>query len=333
MRWIFILFFYLWLPLNEGFCQAGTDLRRNEYAHGQMGTVFKIICFAPESLKTDSIVHHAFSILDSLNLVLSDYLPDNELKHLCQKSSSGAYIDVSDVMYEVAKISLRWAKFSRGTFDITVGPYTQLWRRARRQERLPDENRLKNASGSVGYRFMKLNHDKKQILLKRRGMQLDFGGIGQGYAVDRIYAYLKSQGIPICLVDGGGDIYAGDPPPGEPGWKIGIESHEEKEEYHYISNMSISTSGDLYQYIEYEGTRYSHIVDPKTGLGVTTPRTATIIAPDAVTSDVLATVVCITGPTKGFRWLKKLKGIRALVTELEDENIRRFELGNFDFTK
>jgi thiamine biosynthesis lipoprotein len=332
MKWIYVLFFFLWLSLSEGLGQEA-DLQRYEYSHGQMGTVFKIICFAPESLKADSVVHEAFSIIDSLNQVLSDYLPDNELKHLCQKSGSGTFIDVSDVMYEVTKTSLRWAKFSNGAFDITVGPYTQLWRRARRQDLLPDQNRLKNASRIVGFRLIKLNHDEKQILLKRKGMQLDFGGIGQGYAVDQVYAYLKKSGMPISLVDGGGDIYAGDPPPGEPGWKIGIENHEENDEYLYISNMSISTSGDLYQYFEYDGIRYSHIVDPKTGKGVTTPRTAAIIAPDAVTADILATVVCITGPSKGFRLLKKLKGIRALVTEMEDGNISRYELGSFDFIK
>ncbi len=164
-------------------------------------------------------------------------------------------------------------------------------------------------------------------------MQLDFGGIGQGFAADKVYEFLKRSGIPICLVDAGGDIFAGDPPPGEPGWKIAIEDLENNEKYLYLANRSITTSGDLYNFIELNGVKYSHIIDPKTGMGITIPRTVTIIAPEAVTADVLATAVSVLGPVKGFRLIRKLTQVKALVIESENGKINRYEQGIFDFIK
>jgi thiamine biosynthesis lipoprotein len=296
-----------------------------------MGTIFKIICYAHENDSINEKIDKSFALIDSLNQIFSDYLPDSELNRLCSQSGNGYYIEVSELLFDIIQKSLYWSAFSHGIFDISVGPYTQLWRRAIRQEKIPEQTRIDQAAESVGYKYIKLNKKKMQVLLKKKNMQLDFGGIGQGYAVDMVYKQLLSMNIPICLVDGGGDIYAGDPPPGEAGWKIAFEDLEKNNKTLILKNQAISTSGDLYHFMEFKGIRYSHIIDPETGFGMTIPRTATIIAPNTTSADALTKIAIIGGPQKGFNLITKLKNVKALIIQKEGDNLKRYELGTFDF--
>jgi thiamine biosynthesis lipoprotein len=173
--------------------------------------------------------------------------------------------------------------------------------------------------------------------LLKDGMQLDLGGIGQGYAADEAYQMLKDRGLTRALVDISGDFRAGDPPPDRSGWRIEIEALKPKSanaEHStartlLISNAAVSTSGDAYNFVEIDGQRYSHIVDPKTGLGLATSCSVTIIARDAITADALDTAVCVLGVGPGLDTIRNVEGAEALFARLNGDEIQITETKGF----
>lgn len=328
MQKIILTFFLCVFIYHPVVSQGKERLKRFEFSHGQMGTIFNIVCYSDDTAAVRAVADRVFAMIDSLNLVFSDYNPESELNRLCLKSGNGKYIKVSKSLFDMIRTSLCWSKRSRGIFDITVGPYTQLWRRAIRRDEKPDPDRLARASESVGYRNIKLRRKTQSVKLKKKNMQLDLGGIAKGYTVDRIYKFLVANGIKICLVDGGGDIYAGQKPPGDEGWKVQFQELGDTKKFMTLTHRAVATSGDLYRFFEYKGTKFSHIIDPGTGMGITAPRTVSVLAPDATTADALATILSIDGPGKGFKLLKKLKDVGALIVQQEGDNIKTYQYGD-----
>jgi thiamine biosynthesis lipoprotein len=221
--------------------------------------------------------------------------------------------------------SLELSRQSDGAFDVSVGPYVQLWRKARRTEQLPTEAALAAARRSVGYQAIRFNPRERTVALLRPGMRLDFGGIAKGYAADAARDVLRAKGLTRTLVALAGDISAGDPPPGESGWRIGIQGigtgDRPLEAFIWLKNEAVSTAGDAYQFVEIGGRRYSHLVDPKTGLGITRRVSVTVIAPRGTTSDGLDTAAAILGPEQGFKLLEN-RGVAARFSTLEPAGLR-----------
>lgn len=317
----FLIFIFLF---QDVYAQQDQELGRFEYAHSSMGTLFTIVGYGPDSLHARKTVTEAFSIIDHLNLIMSDYNPESELMKLCRKSGGDAFIPVSSELFQVLRESVRWSEWSGGIFDITIGPYTQLWRRAGRKELLPDSAQIEKAGKQVGYQFIKLDTARQAVLLSRPGMQLDLGGIAKGYTVDKIYEFLRENGYDRILVDGGGDIRAGKKPPGTEGWKIRITGWNGPDSTVYISEGAIATSGDIYRYTEINGKKFSHIINPFTGYGISVPRTVTVIAPDCAEADVLASILSITGAEKGFQLLQDCKQVKVIIHEMENNRLQKF---------
>jgi len=222
----------------------------------------------------------------------------------------------------VIQESIYWSEWSDGTFDITIGPYSQLWRRAGRKDLLPDSMQLQEAKALVGYQKIKLNRAERTVMLTKSGMQLDLGGIAKGYTVDKIYNHFKANGYTEVLVDGGGDIRVGKSPPGSEGWRIRIMNGNGLDSMAYLTNCAIATSGDLYRFTEIKGIRYSHIINPFTGYGITIPRTVTVIAPNCTEADVLASILSIMGAENGFELLKKSPEVSAFIVEIEKDEYK-----------
>ena len=160
----------------------------------------------------------------------------------------------------------------------------------------------------------------KAVRLLKEGMRLDLGGIAKGYVAEKVVSFLRENGITAALADAGGDITCSNPPPGKKAWTVGINLPESKTELLTetvdIRNAAIATSGDLYQFMEYKGKKYSHIVDPRTGYGVPFQRNVTVIAPDGATADWLATA-CSILPLEQSKKLAKQNGADLLVTQLQ----------------
>jgi thiamine biosynthesis lipoprotein len=225
-------------------------------------------------------------------------------------------VRVSDDLWTVLAQSQAISEVSGGALDITVGPLTRLWRRARRWKELPEADALAAARTSVGYINLRLDPTTRTAQLLAPNMRLDLGGIAKGYAVDEAIAVVKSCGIHRALVRGSGDIAAADPPPGESGWRVGIaplHPDEPPTRFVRLANCGISTSGDARQHLIVEGRRYSHILDPRTGTPVEGRSSVTVIAPSGMLADGLDTAASVLGPEKALALIEKFPGTELLM--------------------
>ncbi|MEQ9217177.1 MAG: FAD:protein FMN transferase [Cyclobacteriaceae bacterium] len=271
------------------------EIKRYEFEHPSMGSLFRVVVYANDSARVSTLVEASFQELDSLNMIMSDYIPTSELMRLSRSSGTGKYVSVSEDLMEILKMSEYWYSWSAGLFDVTIGPITQLWRRAKRQGQLPKKQHFDGAMSSVGFKYLKID-DEKGVLLEKTNMQLDLGGIAKGYAVDMIFESLRKNEYTQCLVDGAGDLRVGEAPPGKDGWEIAINTYVGKDSTMFISNQAVATSGDFYRNLQIDGKSYSHIIDPSTGYGITVSRAVTVFANDCTTADVLASVFSVAGP-------------------------------------
>lgn len=279
-------------------------LSRFEFSQPCMGTTFRITLYAENEAQAKTAADAAFRKAHDLDAKMSDYKPDSELMKLSAKAGQGPVV-VSEELFDIIEKAQDISHITDGAFDITVGPVVKLWRLARRTREMPPSAELKSALSRVGYQKIDMNRDKSTIELKTADMKLDLGGIAKGYAADALIKILKDKGCPIALVAAGGDIVAGDAPPGKKGWYVeAVDLKNEKAQTLCLKNNAASTSGDLYQSVEIQGKTYSHIVDPKTGLGLTNRNLVTIIAPTGTAADALATALAVMDPDAGIRLME-----------------------------
>ncbi len=322
-------------------CSA--PLERFEYARDAMGTSFRIVLYAPDGWTAHDAATAAFARIDELDARLSDWRDDSELAAGARAAAQAPSppIAISDDLLRVLTRAQQVASASDGAFDVTVGPLVKLWRRSRRQGALPSTDALTASRAATGFRHLELDRARQTMRLLVPGMQLDLGGIAKGDALDVALALLRERGLDRALIVGGGDVVAGEPPPGCHGWTIGLaelrpdETMDEATDktkaaalpppgsaVHVayaveLSNAALSTSGDSSRFVVIDGQRYSHIIDPRTGLGLTRRILASVIARDGATADALATAVNILGPERGLELVEQFPGASARVETLD----------------
>jgi thiamine biosynthesis lipoprotein len=308
-------------------------LERFEYRQILMGVPVRILVYGRDKEAANAAVHAAFDRIRQLNLIFSDYDEDSEISQLTRRYIPGKPVTVSRELATVLAASLGVSRRSEGAFDVTVGPLVGLWRASRRTKCLPTAQQLAAAKRRVGYEAVHVDLAHRTVTLDKPDMRLDFGGIVKGYAADESRAVLAAHGFKQTLVALSGDISVGDSPPGEAGWKIGVAGLEppsdEPKDCVVLNNRSVSTAGDAFQFVEIAGKRYSHLVDPKTGLGITRRVTVTVIAPTGLLSDGLDSAAAILGPEKGIQLLRTAPGVSARLIELTKDGPKSFEVGDF----
>lgn len=295
--------------------EAGAqNLKRYEFEQQQMGTVFKLTFYAADDSVAEAASKRAYQHVEDLNSILSDYEPESNLNQLSARSGTIDFIPVDPVLFKVISKAQEVARQTGGAFDITTGPYVKLWRKIRRTNdpQLPSPELLRKYQQRVGYWHLKVDSSTTSVALIRPDMQLDLGGIAKGYAADEMLRVLNEYGIQAALVDAGGDIRMGDPPPGKEGWTIRIPGHQEDGKRHWITlqlaNRAVATSGDLFQHLEIGRHRYSHIINPRTGLGLTDQSMVTVVAPDGITADSYASAVSVLGADAGVSFIESKPG-------------------------
>ncbi len=311
-----------------------TELTRFEYDEPHMGTKFRIVLYAADRAKADQAAKAGFARVTQLNAIMSDYLDSSELMLLCKKFEAKSVdpVYVGDDLFYVLKKAEEASKLSEGAFDVTVRPLVVLWRQARRTQRLPAADELGAAKALVGYEKIELDEKRQTVKLKTTGMQLDLGGIAKGYAADEVLKILKKHHVENALVAAGGDIAVAGTPPGSNGWKVDIAPLPGSKEKRtlQLKDAAVSTSGDAEQFVVIDGVRYSHIVDPRTGLGVIGRQSVTVIARHGIVADSTTKLATILPPDKALAIIEKMEGVATLIVRKTEKGEDVFASKAFD---
>lgn len=307
------------------------------YTQPAMGTVFRVELYAEHKDTAERAVAAAFKRIDEINDIASDYLPESELSRL-NREPVDKTVPVGEDLFALLAESRESAQVTDGAFDITTAYAVQQWRRAKRQKKLPTSEQTATAIAMTDWRALRLDEKARTVTKLKEGLLIDLGGIGKGYAADAALAVLKAHGITQALVAGSGDLAIGDPPPGKQGWEVALRTFEggEKDDtftHVTLSSCGCSTSGDLHQFLELDGLRYSHIVNPRTGLGLTERIACTVIAPSAAASDALATGMCVLGVEKGLRLAGNISRIMVRFTQLQGPSVETVASKGFPATR
>ena len=314
---------------------AAAQMTRFSFTESKMGAPFTIVFYSKDSVQAVSIAKRCFVLVDSFNFIFSDYIDTSELSNLSKTAGVNSMpVKLSPALYDILIQSKKAYELSEGAFDITMGPLSKLWRKARKQQLFPTDSTVRSIRNLIGFNkliFDTLNH---KVRLTQPGMQLDLGGIAQGYVAQKVIDFLLSQKITQALINASGDIVMSGAPVDKDGWVVGVNLPEKTDELLnqklILKNRAVTTSGDAYQFIEKDGIRYSHIINPITGYGVTFHRNVTVIAADGTTADWLATACSILSLKKAKK-LASILGAEVLITELKRGRLKLNSTRGFRF--
>ncbi len=319
-RFFWLLFF------NVCLFSGAAQPQRFQAVQPKMGSPFALIFYADDSATAAALIVKAFALVDSLNHIFSDYDPDSELSRLSRTAGTNRFVPLSAPLLDILQQSKTAWEVSRGAFDITMGPLSRLWRQSRKEKRFPADTAIQKALEKTGFQKLKWAADGRSVQLFQNPMQLDLGGIAKGYVAQAVINFLQSNGIGAALADAGGDMACSGAPPGKAGWTIGINMPEADATLLpgtiELSGGAVATSGDIYQFTQHNGKKYSHIINPKTGYGVTARRNVTVVAKDGATADWLATACSILSIRKAKKLARRCEA--ALLIGVLKKNKLRF---------
>jgi thiamine biosynthesis lipoprotein len=283
-----------------------------------MGTLVKITLYTSGADSATKGFRAAFDRIADLDRILSDYKPDSELNQLPTKAV-GHPVQISQDLSAVLAASQELAEATDGAFDVTQGPVIRLWRAARATGRVPADAALKEAASRSGFRKLHVDVRRQTVTLDQPYMALDVGAIGKGYAASEALAVLRGLGIRSALVAVSGDLAFGDAPPGQRGWRIDIHDDDPAlavvPRVLELTNAAVSTSGPSEQHVDAGGRRYSHIIDPSSGIGLVGDITVTVIARSGLDSDGLDTAVSVLGRDRGLALIESRPGTAAVIIQ------------------
>ena len=231
----------------------------------------------------------AFDRIDAIEEVASDWNRESEIRSWCRSAPHDQLLPISEDLATLLQKSLQIHEQTQGRFDISLGTLTRLWRRCFLAKKLPSPADLQEARRQTGMKFIEL--EGRFARLSEVAIDIDLGGIAKGYAVDEALQIMQVSGFRHSLVDGGGDIAFGPPAIGSAGWKIVLPSGPRR----LICAGAVATSGDTERSVEIGGERYSHILNPFTGMGIRNSAMVTVFADNATSADAFATAYSIPG--------------------------------------
>ena len=295
---------------------AKADTLRLESSVVAMGSAYSVVVYGEDRTRMEEAVDAAFAEVQRLDQMLSNYKPESELSEI-NRYAGERPVPVTQEMFDLLAACVEYSRESEGAFDITVGPLMKVWGFYKGTGRLPHHAEILGAMERVGYRNIVLDATHRTVRFAKEGGELDPGGIGKGYAVDRMVEVLKKYGIQTALVSASGSsIYGLGTPPDEKGWKVEIRDpkNEKKSVAEvYLKNESMSTSGNYEKFFRAEGRIYSHIMDPRTGWPAQGVLSVSAVTPRTIDSEAWTKPLFVNGPV----WASKHKpaGLRAFFCE------------------
>lgn len=286
-----------------------------------MGTYATITIIERDTTRANLALDAAFEELTRIEGLMSLYNESSEVALLNRNGTNWTTLSPGTIY--VLKRADYYSRISNGSFDITCNPLLDLWMvKAKKETRTPTPDEIEEARELVGYQHLVIDEDQKRAKFDKEGMSITLGGIAKGYAVDRACEKLLEAGINHALVNIGGDIRAIGDKNGVP-WEVALQNPRNKEEYITIiklDNESVATSGDYERYFFLDG-RIHHILNPKTGYSAEECISVTVITPNCIDADALATAVFVMGPEEGKALLDEL-GIKGLIISADKQVIK-----------
>jgi thiamine biosynthesis lipoprotein len=308
-----------------------SQAKKFHFVQNKMGSPFNLILVSNDSAKASDLAKASFALIDSFNHIYSDYDSSSELSKLKLNAGNG-FQSCSPALWDILIQSKLAFEISHHTFDISIGPLSSLWKAKRKKQLFPDSLTIKETLTLVGLHKIFWDTSKHQILIPQKGMKLDLGGIAKGYIAQKVIDFLINQGIDAALADAGGDITMSNAAPGTDGWVVGVNIPETTDDLLKnklsLANYSVATSGDAYQYIEHNGKKYSHIIDPRSGYGVSFQRNVTVIAKNGTLADWLATACSILSIHEAKDICKKLQA-ELFISTIENSKITVYQTRGF----
>ena len=297
-----------------------------------MGNRFEITVVGDDRLWADKRIDDAVEEIKRIEKLFTTF-DESSQTNLINRNAGIAPVKVDREMYDLIERSKKISALTQGAFDITYGSIDKrLWNFDKTMTSLPDPQTAKQLVRLINYRNVILDEKNCSVFLKEKGMRIGFGGIGKGYAAEKAKSLLQQKGVKSGIINAAGDLTAwGYQPNGKP-WTIGIADPDTKRQafsFLEITNTSIATSGNYEKFVFIDGKKYSHTIDPKTGLPVRGIKSVTIICPNAEIADAMATPVMIMGIKTGLDMLNQIKGIAGIVI---DDNDKIYTTKNINLT-
>jgi FAD:protein FMN transferase len=275
--------------------KTAAALREVREVHYQMGTYLEVTLWHHEPETAKRLIRDAVREVHRLDEILSNYDPDSALSRLNQHAGAGA-MRVPAELFALLSTAREFSEKTGGIFDVTVGPLMELWRKAEEENRLPTGKHLAQALAAVSYRNLVL-YRPDEAELTRGGMSVDLGGIGKGYAVDRVTDIMRAAGVATALINfGGSSMSAIGAPPGKRGWEITVQDTDDRlRGMIHLRDTALSTSGSMGRWWTIEGKKYGHLIHPISGTPITEARTAVVITRSATRAEALTKPLVLLG--------------------------------------
>jgi len=286
-----------------------------------MGNRFELTVVATDERWANTKIDAGIAEIQRIEKLLTTFSDDSET-NLINSNAGIMPVKVSQETFNLIKRSLRISEVTQGSFDITYGSIDKrLWNFDQTMTALPDQETARQMVRLINYRNVILDDENCTVLLKEKGMRIGFGGIGKGYAAERAKQVMKEHGVQSGVVNASGDLTAwGLQPDGKP-WTVGIANPDSSHDvfsYINITGLAVATSGNYEKFVTINGRRYSHTINPLTGLPVTGIKSVTIITTNAEIADAMATPVMIMGVRAGLDLINQMRDIEAVI--IDDDN-------------
>jgi thiamine biosynthesis lipoprotein len=284
---------------------------------GAMGSKFEVTAVHADEARARAAVDAAYAEIERIEAIISEWRESSTVSEINRKAGVEPVV-VPRELFNLIRRANKVSTLTGGAFDITFQTVGRYWNFKSRTSPIPEMATIRAALADTGYRHIILDEEKLSVFLDRPATRIGFGAIGKGYAANRAVFILKEHGVTGGVVNAGGDLVIfGHQEDGKP-WRIGIANPLDRDKVFAwldVTEQAVVTSGDYENFIEVNGKRLSHILDPRTGLPVEELRSVTIVCPDGELADALATGVSVLGREKGLELVNRLKGVEAMVVD------------------
>lgn len=282
-----------------------------------LGSPFEMTVVAQDTVEGNYFIQKAIDEVKRIEHLISDWIPNTQISKVNQ-SAGITPVKVDQEVFQLIDRAIKISKLTNGAFDISYASMDKIWKFDGSMKEMPTEEAIKNSVAKVGYQNIILNEKESTIFLKNKGMKLGLGGIGQGYIADKVKALLIESGCKSGIVNVSGDIFAwGKQPDGKP-WTVAIVNPINKNKVFAtfpLEDSAVETSGSYEKYVTFNGKRYSHIIDPRTGYPATGIVSVSVFAKTTEVADALATGVFVLGVDVGLDLINQLKGIECIIVD------------------